>query len=82
VSAVDGFTWLQYPPTGGTFNCPDGAVEDWKAMGWEPCDPPEEVNPAVADRLALERELQEQAAAAEAARRAEPKKKTPKSEES
>jgi hypothetical protein len=60
---ADGFTWLSYPETGGTFRCPDGAVEDWKDMGWEPCDPPEETNPAIADRLALERELQERAAA-------------------
>lgn len=57
-----GFTWLRYPATGGTWECPDGAVEHWEATGWERCDPPEVVNPAVAARLELERQLAEQQA--------------------
>lgn len=53
----DGFTWLRQPETGGVFRCPDAAVEDWcKDRGWEPCEPPEEVNPAVAERITAERE--------------------------
>lgn len=62
-----GFTWLRHPETGGTWECPDGAVEQWEAMGWERCDPPEVVNPAVAARLEQERQLAEQRAAEEKA---------------
>lgn len=64
MSAVDGFTWLKHSETGGTFRCPDEAVEDWAKNGWEPCEAPEEVNPAIAERIAFERAQQ---AAAEAA---------------
>lgn len=48
----------------GTFHCPAGAAADWQAMGWEPCDPPEEHNPVVAEMLAAQKAAAEQAAAA------------------
>jgi hypothetical protein len=62
-----GFTWLRHPETGGTWECPDGAVDQWEAMGWERTDPPEVVNPAVAARLEQERQFAEQRAAEEKA---------------
>ena len=34
-------TWLKHNETGGTWQCPDDAVEAFKVRGWEPCDPPE-----------------------------------------
>ncbi|MFD6770590.1 hypothetical protein ACFWC6_30705 [Micromonospora chalcea] len=41
-----GFVWLIYPETGGRWNCPVGAVDDWLERGWERADgPPEEPNP-------------------------------------
>jgi hypothetical protein len=76
VIAVDGFVWLHNSETGGYFRCPDGAVDDWREMGWEPSDPPEEVNPAIASRLALEREQAEAAQAAETSRKAATTKST------
>jgi hypothetical protein len=60
---TSGFTWLKHPDVGIPWHCPDGAVEAWQEEGHVPCDPPEEINPAIADRLALERELAEKAAA-------------------
>lgn len=40
--------WLRFPETGGTFHCPTDAAPAWQARGWEPCDPPVEVNQATA----------------------------------
>jgi hypothetical protein len=40
---------------GGAFLCPEGAVADWKAMGWEPGEAPEEPNPVIAENLAAQR---------------------------
>lgn len=48
---------------GGAFLCPAGAVDDWKAMGWEPGDAPEEHNPVVAENLAAQRAEAERLAA-------------------
>jgi hypothetical protein len=46
-------TWLRNPQTGGYFHCPNGAVDHWKALGWQPVDePPAELNPAVAELVA------------------------------
>lgn len=59
-----GFTWLR-DPTGGTWECPDDAVEHWEALGRVRIDPPEVVNPAVAARLEQERQQAEQQAAEE-----------------
>lgn len=50
---------------GGAFLCPEGAVADWKAMGWEPGDPPEEFNPVVAENIAAQKAAAEEQAAAE-----------------
>jgi hypothetical protein len=55
--------WLRHPETGGYFNCPTEAIDVWKAKGWEESDPPEELNPAIAERNAF---LAQQAASAEA----------------
>lgn len=53
---MDQRQWLYHPVTKGYFHCPAKAVDDWKAKGWQESEPPEEVNPAVAERLAWERE--------------------------
>jgi hypothetical protein len=63
---------------GGAFLCPDGAVADWKAMGWEPGEAPEEPNPVIAENIAAQKAAAQEAAAAEEALAAEkkPAKKT------
>lgn len=50
MSAVDEFTWLRHPATGGVFHCPLDAADAWKARGWEPCEPPEEPDAATAEQ--------------------------------
>jgi hypothetical protein len=66
---------------GGAFLCPEGAVEDWKAMGWEPGAAPEEPNPVIAENVAAqqaaaqERERLEKEAAKEAEEDDEPPSK-------
>lgn len=50
---------------GGAFLCPDGAVADWLAMGWEPGEAPEEPNPVVAENIAAQKAAAEEAASAE-----------------
>lgn len=75
MSAPNDFTWLEHVGTegsdgfdghGGKWLCPSGAVAEWVAMGWQPCDdPPVEHNPVVAENLAAQ-----QAAADEQARAA------------
>jgi hypothetical protein len=49
VIAMTDRVWLHNPETGGTFECPADAAEAWQARGWEPCDPPAEPNPALAE---------------------------------
>ncbi len=58
----DEFTWLRHPETGGHFRCPTGAVDDMAELGWEPSDPPVEINPAVAEHLAWRQQLARQQA--------------------
>lgn len=57
-------TWVRHKETGGTWQAPIAWLEQYpdEAADWELCDPPEEINPAVAERLAW---LAEQAAEAE-----------------
>jgi hypothetical protein len=68
VTAPSGFTWLKHvgtegtPGHEGTWKCPDSAVETWLAMGWEPCDPPEEPNLVVAENLAAQKVAAEERA--------------------
>lgn len=45
--------WLTHPEAGGFFHCPAGAVDEWLKKGWQPSDPPEEVNPVTAERPPL-----------------------------
>jgi hypothetical protein len=65
----DEYVWLRHVGLpgedghGAAFKCPVGAAADWKAMGWEPGDPPEEHNPVVAENLAAQQAAAEQAAA-------------------
>lgn len=40
--ADEGFTWLEYPETGGRNAFPDASVEAWKARGWVESEPPPE----------------------------------------
>jgi len=67
--AMDGFTWVTSPETGGFWQCPDGALDDMIKLGWQPCEAPREPNPAVDERLAWLAE-QDQAAKAAAAEKA------------
>jgi hypothetical protein len=39
---MDGFVWLRHPEHGGVAAFAEGAAPQWQAMGWEPCDPPDE----------------------------------------
>lgn len=39
------FTWLTHPDIGIPWECPTSAVGFWTPRGWEPCDPPDEVDP-------------------------------------
>jgi hypothetical protein len=66
----DDFVWLRHVGTqdsdghGGAWQCPAGAVEHWRAMGWEPCDdPPPEHNPVTAENVAAQQVAAEQATA-------------------
>lgn len=56
---------------GGAFLCPQGAVEHWKAMGWEPGEAPQEPNPVIAENIAAQ-----QAEADRLAAEAKPKPKS------
>lgn len=56
--------WMHHPANpAGYWQCPNEGVADHLARGWELCDPPQEPNPAVAERLAFEAELAEKAQA-------------------
>ena len=75
----DDRVWLRHKDTGHFWECPAGAVDDWRGMGWEPTDErPALHNPVVAERLAWEAE---QLAAAEAAEKSKKPAKPVKSEE-
>lgn len=75
----DEFTWLRHSETGGTFRCPDAAVDDWLDMGWEVADgAPADPNPVVAEHLAYR---EKQAAAAQATKTTSKSTKTAKTEE-
>lgn len=39
---MDEFVWLRYPDHGGVAAIAAAAAPQWQAMGWEPCDPPNE----------------------------------------
>jgi hypothetical protein len=43
----------------------EAAVDDWRAMGWEPCEAPEEFNPVVAENLAAQKAAAEEAVKAD-----------------
>lgn len=54
--------WLHNPETGGYFECPAPAVEDWLGLGWERSDPPPaDPSPVVAERIAWEQERRQSA---------------------
>lgn len=60
---MDEFVWLTHPDTGGHFNCPPAALDDWLGNGWQVAtEPPAERNPVAAEHLAW-REQRNQAAA-------------------
>lgn len=62
---MDERIWLKHKETGGYFHCPPGVVDTFKDLGWEPADePPPEPDPVVAERIAYEKQLAEEAAAA------------------
>ncbi len=52
-------TWVRHEVTGGTWQCPTEALGHYQDLGWQPCEPPAEPNPAVAELLAA-RVAQEQ----------------------
>lgn len=59
---MTGFTWVKHREHGGYWQCPDGVLDEMAKVGWEPSDAPEPPNPAVAERIAWEREQAELAA--------------------
>lgn len=67
-------TWVRNKETGGTWHAPTDWLEQFpdEAADWEPCDPPVEINPAVAEHLAWRRE--QEAAAAENTKPTKPTK--------
>ncbi|MEO3922713.1 hypothetical protein ABGB07_02340 [Micromonosporaceae bacterium B7E4] len=70
-------TWVRHAVHGGYWQCPTEVLDEYRAKGWEPSDPPEEPNPAVAEMLAARE------AAAKTAETTKPTKAAPrgKSEE-
>lgn len=72
--AMQGFTWVRNTTTGGYWQCPDGVLDHFRALGWEPSEAPPEPNPAIAERVAWEAE---QASARETAAAESAKPKTP-----
>ncbi|QLQ37992.1 hypothetical protein [Micromonospora robiginosa] len=45
---MDEHVWLIHPGTGGQWQCPAAAVDDWLERGWKRAgEPPEEPNPVV-----------------------------------
>lgn len=60
-------TWVYHPAIEQYWLCPDEALQDQIALGWRPCEAPPEPNPAVAERIAFERELRERQAEKDAA---------------
>ena len=47
--------WLFHPGTEQTFHCPADAAEGWKSRDWVDCEPPKEINPAVAEYVPMPR---------------------------
>ena len=45
--------WLRNAATGGVSRFPEASVPAWQAKGWEPCDPPAEVDPAMVEHVPL-----------------------------
>jgi hypothetical protein len=37
--------WMRHPAHGGVAQFPEKSVAAWTAIGWEPCDPPAELDP-------------------------------------
>jgi len=74
------FVWVTHPPTGGTAQIPIASLPFWAARDWEPCDPPDEVDPTRAHLVEAKLLEQEQAEAekqAEADAQAEAKAAKP-----
>ncbi len=46
---MDDRIWLVHTQTGNTFHCPADAAQAWMKRGWEPCEPPQEDNSALAE---------------------------------
>jgi hypothetical protein len=70
---TDTHTWVKHRDTGLFWQCPNGALDHFKLLGWEPTDErPAEPNPAVDERRAWEAErarlTEEEAAAPKAAK--------------
>ncbi len=42
------FVWMQHEGTQPA-QIPAGAAKAWRQIGWEPCDPPAEINPALVE---------------------------------
>lgn len=50
MAAPDERVWLKNSQTGGFFECPAAAVDDWADLGWKPTDErPVVPNPATAE---------------------------------
>jgi len=59
--------WIRHPDTGGTAQLSLKALPFWAARGWEPCDPPGEVDPTRAHMAEAARAAVVQEATADSA---------------
>ena len=70
------FVWVTHPGTKGVAQIPVASLPFWAARDWEPCDPPDEVDPTRAhlvEAKLLEQEQADAAAEAEAEEAAQAK---------
>jgi hypothetical protein len=49
-----GHTWVHHPDVAQPWRCPDSALKAMRIKGWEPCEAPEDIDPATQDRLRVE----------------------------
>lgn len=73
IAVADTHTWVKHIDTGHFWQCPNGVLEVYRQLGWEPTDErPAEPDAAVDERRAWEAEqarlAEEEAAAAKTAK--------------
>jgi hypothetical protein len=77
IAVTETHTWVKHRDTGAFWQCPNGVLEIYVELGWEPTDErPVEPDPAVDERRAWEAEQARIAAEEAAAKPAKPKTTT------